>query len=87
MSKFVGTHVGMVHHRSLYRKGIVATLLRETKMFWVDKHGTKFRKSSGCSTGTGWHEPHVENVVTFEVYQRQLSDLRRQQQQREQNEK
>jgi hypothetical protein len=54
------THTGRVigDGSSLYPS--YNTDLRETKNFWVTKHGTKFRKSDGYPVGVQYPHTHLD---------------------------
>ncbi len=51
MPDFKATHTGQLHGdaRTGDRKPVV--LLHETAKYWIDKHGVKYRKSTGWPTG------------------------------------
>lgn len=47
----LATHVGILRGDARVGDQKPRVLLRETKMYWISKWGTKYRKSTGWPTG------------------------------------
>jgi hypothetical protein len=58
MKKF--THKGIQDSRILGASGRNWIRLRETANFWVDRHGTKYRKTTGSVPNDEWCKISLE---------------------------